>query len=65
MVIAENKEMKHERMETQLMAMDEIITVQLSNILIHELEVLKQAGIHALDANRVHTKTTQLIQNSV
>ena len=52
-------------METQMMEMDAIITVQLSNTLMHELEVLKQAGIHALDANRVHTKTTQLIQNSV
>ena len=65
MVIAENKEMKHERMETQMMEMDAIITVQLSNTLIHELEVLKQTEIHALNVSKESIKTTQLIRNSV
>ena len=57
--------MKYERMETQLMEMDAIITVQLSNTLILELEVLKQAKIHALDVSKESIKTTQLTQNSV
>ena len=63
-MIAKNKEMKHEKMETQMMVMDATATVQLLNILMYVQEVLKQARIHAQDVNKVSIKTTRLVQNS-
>ena len=63
-MIAKNKEMKHEKMETQMMVMDAIAIVQLLNILMYVKEVLKQVRIHAQDVNKVSIKTTRLIQNS-
>ena len=63
MVIAKNREKKHERMETQMMEMDAIIIVQSLNILMYALEVLKQTRIHALSVNRVSIRITQLIQS--
>ena len=64
MVIVKNKEMKHEKMGTQMMVMDATVTVQLLNILLYVLEVLKQTRIYAQDVSRVSIRTTQHIQNS-